>query len=144
MTYPGALQTALANEHAAVYVYGALGGQTSRSATPDLYAAVSDAYAAHRALRDRLIAVLRDLGEDPVPAEPVYRLPEDLGTPEAITERALQLERASAEAYAFLVANSPAEERRSAVNLLIQTAVRELAFRGTPEMFPGSDEHADR
>lgn len=144
MSYPEALQRTLANEHAAVYVYGALGAQTSRSADPDLYTAVADAYATHRAWRDRLTGLLRELGEDPVAAEPAYELPEDLGTPELVTARALDLERASAAVYAFLVASSPGPRRRFAVELLTQTAVRELAFRGTPEMFPGSDEHADR
>ncbi len=43
-----ALQTALAAEHAAVFVFGALGGQTSQSADPTLYAAVTDGYVTHR------------------------------------------------------------------------------------------------
>ena len=43
-----ALQRALAAEHAATYVYGAIGAATSVSATPDLFAAVSAAYAEHR------------------------------------------------------------------------------------------------
>ena len=76
--------------------------------------------------------------------EPAYELPEDLGSTDAVTSRALGLERSCAATYAYLVANSPAAERRLAVDLLIQTAVRELAFRGTPETFPGSDEYADR
>lgn len=52
MTVLDALQTTLAAEHAAVHLYGVLGAQTSASATPDLFAAVSDAYAAHRGRRD--------------------------------------------------------------------------------------------
>lgn len=143
-TYEDALQTTLAGEHAALYVYGALGAQTSQSGAPDLYAAISDAYEAHRARRDRLAAILTGLGEEPVPAEPVYQLPEDLGSGPAVTRRALALERSCAATYAYLVASSPSAERRFAVDLLVQTAVRELAFRGTPETFPGSNEHADR
>ena len=77
-------------------------------------------------------------------AEPAYELPKDLDTTDAVTARALEIERSCAATYAYLVASSPAPERRLAVNLLIQTAVRELAFRGTPETFPGSDEYADR
>ncbi len=45
MTPVDALQTALAAQHAALYVYGALGARTSQSATPVLFAEVSDAYA---------------------------------------------------------------------------------------------------
>ena len=144
MTYAEALQTTLAGEHAAIYVYGALGAQTSQSGAPTLYAAISDAYALHRARRDQLTAILTDLGEEPVGADAAYELPEDLSTTDAVTARALELERSCAATYAYLVANSPAAERRFAVNLLVQTAVRELAFRGTPETFPGSDEYADR
>jgi hypothetical protein len=144
MTYTEALQTTLAGEHAAIYVYGALGGQTSQSGAPSLFAAISDAYTAHRARRDLLVGLLTDLGEEPVATEPAYELPDDLGSTDAVTSRALELERSCAATYAYLVANSPAAERRLAVNLLIQTAVRELAFRGTPETFPGSDEYADR
>ena len=144
MTYVGALQTTLAGEHAAIYVYGALGAQTSRTGAPALYAALTDAYEAHRARRDQLIAVLTDLAEEPVVAEPAYELPADLSTTDAVTARALEVERSCASTYAYLVANSPSAERRFAVNLLIQTAVRELAFRGTPETFPGCDEYADR
>ena len=144
MTYAEALQTTLAGEHAALYVYGALGAQTSQSAAPSLYAALTDAYEAHRARRDQVVAILTDLGEQPTAAEPVYELPKDLGSTDAVTDRALEIERSCASTYAYLVANSPSAERRLAVNLLIQTAVRELAFRGTPETFPGSNEYADR
>ena len=144
MTYPEALQTTLAGEHAAVYVYGALGAQTSQSGAPTLYAAISDAYVAHRARRDQLVALLTDLGEEPVASAAAYELPEDLGSTDAVIAHALEVERSCAATYAYLVANSTGTERRFAVNLLIQTAVRELAFRGTPETFPGSDEYADR
>jgi hypothetical protein len=144
MSYVEALQTTLAGEHAALYVYGALGAQTSQSGTPTLYAALTDAYDAHRARRDQLVAMLTDLGAAPVAAEPAYELPANLGNPDAVTDRALELERSCAATYGYLVANSATEDRRFAVNLLIQTAVRELAFRGTPETFPGKDEYADR
>jgi hypothetical protein len=144
VTYVGALQTALAAEHAALYVYGALGAQTSQSGAPDLYAALSDAYEAHRARRDQLTAILNDRGVTPAAAQPAYELPADLGSVDAVTDRALELERSCAETYVYLVANSPSAQRLLAVNLLKNTAVRELAFRGTPETFPGKDEYADR
>ena len=50
-----ALQTALAGEHAALWVYGVLGGQTSRSATPSLFREVTAGYQAHRGRRDQLV-----------------------------------------------------------------------------------------
>jgi hypothetical protein len=144
MTYVDALHTTLAAEHAAVFVYGALGAQTSQSAEPTLYADLATAYTEHRARRDQLVRMVLDEGAEPVAAEPAYELPADLSTPDLVMRTALRLEQSCAENYAYLVANSPQERRRWAVNALVMTAVRELAFRGTPEIFPGSDEYADR
>jgi hypothetical protein len=139
-----ALQRTLAAEHAAVHVYGVLGAQTSRSATPALFAAVSAAYAEHRARRDLLTREVTDLGATPVAAAAAYALPERLGTPDAVNRAARGLEEGCAETYAFLVANSVGARRRWAVEALTNAAVRGLVFRGTPEMFPGADEYADR
>lgn len=138
-----ALQTALAAEHAAVHVYGALGGRTSASAAPDLFEAVLAAYQAHRGRRDELTRRLRDLGAEPVAAEPVYDVPLGLGTERAVAEVALDLERGTAATYAFVVSRTSADLRRWAIRALTESAVRELVFRGTPEMFPGN-EYADR
>lgn len=135
-----ALQTALAAEHAAVYVYGTLGGQTSRSATPELFDSVSAAYAEHRARRDLLTREIREIGGRPVASEPAYELPSGLGTVAGVVRTAWGLERSCATTYAWVVANTVGSRRRWAVEVLTNTAVRELVFRGTPEMLPGADE----
>ncbi|MCB0894872.1 MAG: ferritin-like domain-containing protein [Nocardioidaceae bacterium] len=139
-----ALQTTLAAEHAAVYAFGVLGGRTSRAATPQLFATVSAAYAAHRARRDHLVRELAGQDVDPVAAEPAYDVPRPLDTPAQVERTGLDLERSCAATYAYLVASSTGETRRWAIAALNETAVRELAFRGTPETFPGGDEYADR
>jgi hypothetical protein len=54
------------------------------------------------------------------------------------------VERSCATTYAYLVASTVADQRRWAIGALNEAAVRELAFRGTPEMFPGAGEYADR
>ena len=144
MTETDALQTTLAAEHAAVFVYGALGGRTSQAATPELFAAVSAAYTAHRARRDLLTRQIADLAAQPVAAEPAYELQRRLETPDQVARAALDLERSCATTYAYLVANTVEEQRRWAISALNEAAVRELVFRGTPETFPGSDEYADR
>ena len=144
MSYLEALQDALAAEHAAVYVTGALGAQTSQSAQPTLYGAFVSAYRAHRDGRDRLVALVRGLNAQPVVAEVAYELGADLGDVTVLARRALNVERACASAYAALVASSTGSDRRWPLAQLEMTAVRELAFRGTPEIFPGSDEYADR
>lgn len=132
-----ALQTTLAAEHAAVFVYGALGAQTSQSATPVLFGDVTDAYTTHRQRRDDLIAMLVDAGAEPVAAEPGYDLPADLASTEAITARALRLEQDAASTYAFLVASTTGSARAWAVAALVDTAVRELRFGGRPQRLPG-------
>jgi uncharacterized protein DUF4439 len=139
-----ALQTTLAAEHAAVYVFGVLGGRTSEHATPALYAAITDAFAAHRRRRDRLTAEITALEADPVAAAPAYDVPTGLDRPGRITRIALATERSCATTYSWMVANTVGDLRRWAITALNETAVRELTFRGTPEMFPGAGEHADR
>lgn len=143
MTTLDSLQVALAGEHAALYLYGVLGAQTSASRSPGLYAKVSEAYAVHRTRRDHLTALVLDEGGTPVAAEPAYEIPDRLGSPSAVSETALGLERRTASTYAWLVANTVGDQRRWAINALTDAAVRELGFRGSPEIFPGADESAD-
>jgi hypothetical protein len=144
MTFLRALQTTLAAEHAAVYVYGALGGQTSQAESRPLFDALTAAYTAHRSRRDQLVAEITARGAEPAVSAPAYELPAALGTERAVAGTALALERSCAATYGFLVANSRTVWRRWAIGALTESAVRELAFRGTPEMFPGADEYADR
>lgn len=144
MTELDVLQETLAAEHAAVYVYGVLGGQTSQSAQPALFTAVGAAYTTHRGRRDVLTRAVADLGGDPTAAAAAYDVPARLDTPAAVMRVARGVEDACASTYATLVAGTTQTRRRWAVSALEDAAVRVLAFRGTPEMFPGSDEYTDR
>lgn len=139
-----ALNQALAAEHASLFVYGALGAATSQSATPELFAAVSDGYRAHRGHRDQLTTRVRDHGGEPVPAAPGYELPARLAAPDAVAAAALEVERRCEATYRWLVAQTSGADRRFAVVALTNTAVRSLTFRGSPEIFPGAGEVADR
>jgi hypothetical protein len=139
-----ALQTALAGEHAAVYVFGTLGGRTSQSTDPDLFEGVSAAYAAHRSRRDDLVASITGLGAEPVAAEAAYDVPGRLDRAGQIARVARATEDACATTYAWLVANTVDETRRWAIRALNETAVLVLTLRGTPEMFPGAGEYEDR
>ena len=138
-----ALQTTLAAEHAAVWVYGLLGGRTSASATPS-----STAPSPRRTPRTAAGATGSCA---PSPTAARHRSPRSRRTRSRTGERtgpgrrvALATEQACAATYSWLVANTVADERRWAIRALNEAAVRELAFRGTPEMFPGAGEHADR
>lgn len=132
-----ALQVALAAEHAAVFVYAALGAQTSRSAAPTLFDRVTRAYRVHLSRRDQLSAILTRAGVDPAAAESGYALPADLGTTAAVTARARALEEGAASTYAFLVASTTGADRAWAVEALLDAAVRVLDFGGRPERLPG-------
>ena len=69
MTPLQALQQTLAGEHAAVYVYGVLGGRLSATEHPELMAAVVDAYDTHVARRDHVTGRVVAAGAEPVAAE---------------------------------------------------------------------------
>ncbi len=144
MTTLESLQTSLAAEHAAVWLFGALGGQTSVSARPELFASVTRSYTVHRARRDQLIRAVRDLGVVPVASAPAYELPNDLSTPAEVTVAALEIESRSAALYADLVANTYGDQRDWAIAALTDAAIRVLGYRGSPEIFPGLAEFADR
>lgn len=91
----------------------------------------------HRGRRDRLIGLIEAAGRDPVAAEPGYDLPVDLSTATAVADRALALERSCAATYTFVVASTRDDERKWAIAVLLDTAVRELGFGGKPERLPG-------
>lgn len=131
-----ALQTALAAEHAAVFVYGALGARTSRSAAPARYAALVRAHDAHRDRRDELVALLERRGVVPVAAAPGYALGA-LDDDAAVLARARRLERDTAATYAYVVASTSGALRRWAVAVLLDAAVRGLDFGDRPERLPG-------
>ena len=134
-----ALQTTLAAEHAAVWLYATLGGQTSASAQPALFDSVTASYTQHRGRRDQLVRWIRDGGETPVASESGYELPNRLRTPAEIKSAALQIEQRCATTYANQVARTVAEERAWATTALIDAAVREIDFGGHPEDLPGID-----
>jgi hypothetical protein len=139
-----ALQATLEAEHAAVYVYGLLGSRTSETAEPDLYLALRAAYEAHRDRRDTLIGEISALAATPAPAAAAYTPPAGLDTPDGRFQAALALEDGCASTYAALVGAAAGPRRLEAIALLNDAAARELSFRGTPEIFPGADEYADR
>jgi hypothetical protein len=137
MTSVDALQTTLAAEHAAVYVFGVLGGRASTFAAPALGAAISTAYDVHLGRRDHLAGLVRAAGAVPAAADAVYALPHRLGTPVQVAALALRTERSCARTYAVLVAQTAGADRRWAVAALVDTAAAEHGFSGPPQPLPG-------
>jgi len=137
MTPLEAQQATLAAEHAAVYLYGVFGAQASQSRQPELYARLLDGFRVHRRRRDQLTAAIDRAGAEPVAAEVSYDLPAMATAPE-LDNAALLVERRIARTYGQLIESTTAAERRWALVALDDSAVRQLEFRGTPEMFPGT------
>jgi DNA-binding transcriptional LysR family regulator len=134
-----ALQICLAAEHAACYGYGALGGRLA-GLTPGgsrLVAHAEDSYAAHRAARDRLAALVEGLGEVAVVAEPAYALPFTLDTVARCERLARYLEDRVCEAYAYAVSLSAGEVRAELAAALSAAAVRGASWEAPFEAFPG-------
>ena len=137
MTPVDALQKALAAEHAAVHLYGVLGGQSSKSRQPALFRRLDRAYEEHRASRDQLSVLVSAKGADPVPSEVDYALPGPTSTPGQIEAVARTIERRVTKTYGELVENTAGKDRRWAIAALDASALRELEFGIAPSNFPG-------
>lgn len=134
-TLRSTLRAALAQEHAAVYVFAALISRTAHGALAD---ALRESYDFHRAARDLLAERLASLGDAAPPgAAPAYALPARLDTPAGVAAAALAAERAAAARYADLVAATRDADRERAIAWLSATAVRQLTVGGTPSDLPG-------
>ena len=135
-----ALQATLSAEHAAVHVYGVLGGRVRADDDPVTADRLRSAYEAHRARRDHLRAVIADLDKEPVAAEVAYRV--DVAGRESteLLRVARLTEERCAAFYAQLVASSVDDERRWAITALADAAVRLLGLGGTPSSYPGAPE----
>lgn len=135
-----AMQATLAGEHAALYVYGVLGGRVSASAQPDLAAAVAAGYAVHRGRRDLLRRMVTAAGGQPVAAEEAYALPTPCVTAEDLRTAAARTEERCAAVYAQMVRSTAQANRQWAIDALVDAAVRGLADGGGAEAFPGATE----
>jgi hypothetical protein len=135
-----AIQAALAGEHAAVYVYGVLGGRTSLTTEPDLANKVRAAYDIHRGRRDQLTAMVRAAKATPVASEVSYDLPNAARTPPQLTEAALELEQRCTAVYADMVGSTSGANRQWALEAINDAAVRQLGFGGQAQTFPGISE----
>ena len=132
-----ALQRTLAAEHAAVYIFGVLGGRAAVLGSSPLRPALATAYDTHVARRNQVRLLVRAAGGVPVAAEPAYDLPRALTTPAQITAEALRVERACVTTYAALVAATTGSDRAWAVGTLSAGALSELRFGGPPLPLPG-------
>jgi hypothetical protein len=130
----GALQSALAAEHAAVYGYGVVGayltGSQQGTATTD--------WVAHQVARDRLEAMLRSAGaSQPTAAAVAYQLPMPVRNAREAVALAVVLEDRVATAYLGLVALSNTAIREYGAQQVQASALRAASWRGSTVAFPG-------
>ena len=133
-TTVGALQDALATEHAAVYGYGALGAWLAE----DGQARAHQAHDAHRSRRDRLEEFIRRAGAEPAAAAPAYQLPFAVSDGAKARRLAARIETAVADSYGWLVAAAErgSSVRTDAAGWLAEAAVRAASW-GTSQALPG-------
>ena len=137
----GALQTALAAEHAIVWGYGVVGAHAGDA----LLARVRDADDAHRTRRDDTVALITRYGGTPVATEAEYALPFPVTDRGSALRLAVHLEEGAAAAWRSAVAaTDDVQVRRAALTALSDAAVQATRWRlaqpTTPatEPFPGS------
>ena len=135
-----ALQDALAAAHAAVWGYGVVGAALPvRDRGP-----VDDARAAHRDVRDELIALLDSRGTDPVETRAAYALPFPVLSAIDAAVLAVTLEDGVASAWAWVLDQATERATREmGVSVLTATELRAVGWRAaagrTPvtSAFPG-------
>lgn len=131
-----ALQSALAAEHAAIWVYGVVGAFVSDALDSQL----NQAATAHQARRDATERVLIDAGAPPVPPEPGYLTPEPVTDAASALRLAITAETDAAAAWRSVVERSSADPglRGAALDALTGAAVRATHWRATAGTNPAT------
>ncbi|MGY1772383.1 ferritin-like domain-containing protein [Blastococcus sp. SYSU D00813] len=130
-----ALRAVVAAEHAAVWGYGVVGAALP---PPDRGPAV-EAENVHRAIRDRLAALLDERGLDPVDAEAAYRLPFPVLSAVDAAALAVVLETGVSGAWVALLDDAAeAATRTLAVQELGAAEVRAVGWRRAAGQTPAT------
>ena len=125
-TENAALGNALAAEHAAVWGYGVVGAALGADAQPQAAAAE----AAHRDVRDQVIALLAGREADVVDAEGAYALPFPVLSEVDAAALAVVLEDGVAKAWVRVLDQAAERSTRElAVGVLSATEVRAVGWR---------------
>ena len=132
-TETAALRDALAAEHAAVWGYGVVGAALA----PNARQPAADSEAAHRDVRDRLVALLDQRKADPVPAKGAYSLPFPVLSAVDAAKLAVVLEDGVAAAWVHVLGGAAGRDiRQLAVDTLSATEARAVAWRTTAGQNP--------
>lgn len=128
-----AVTAALRGEHAAVYAYEVIAARLAGAAQAAAVAALAE----HQDAVDALSGVLRSAEREVPPAEPAYRLPRPVAAPADLQALALEVEERLTALHGDVVAAADAGTRLLATDLLVRTASRAAAWRGSGVALPG-------
>lgn len=130
----GGLAAALDAEHAAIFGYGAVGAWLDRAGQT----AARQAETAHRGRRDALVVRITTAGATPPAAAPAYELPFEVSDRASALRLAIELEERTAQAWRRALATNSAEDRKLAVDALIDCAVRATRWRLVAKVEPAT------
>lgn len=131
-----ALDTALAAEQAAVYAYGVVGAQSSKTGR----AAALVALQGHALQRDLLAGRLSAAGRPAPAGAAAYVLPVPVRSPASARALAAHVERTLCAVYADLVAATEPGGRSEAARWLTDSVLAAHHWGATPQTFPGLPE----
>lgn len=129
-----ALSTALAAEHAAIFGYGAVGARLDAAGQT----AARQAEAAHRSRRDAVVVRIAAANATPPPAAPAYELPFPVTDRPSALKLAIALEEGAAHAWRQALAATSGDDRKLAVEALMDCAVRATRWRSTAGISPST------
>jgi hypothetical protein len=129
------LAAALAAEEAAIYAYGTLG--VKLTGTGDRIEARA-AEAVHRGRRDVLIMRLSALQASTAPAPAGYTLPFEVTDRATALKLAIQVEDGVAQAWRAALPVTTGSDRSTALNALVDAAVRATRWRRLGEVTPAT------
>jgi hypothetical protein len=128
------LGAALVAEHAAIFGYGAVGARLDGATV----ALAQQAEAAHRSRRDALVLRLVSRGASAPAAEPAYGLPAPVTDQASALRLAVTIEERTAAIWRAALLDTTAEDRRIAVDALIDCAVRATRIRRAAGLTPST------
>jgi hypothetical protein len=129
------LVAALAAEEAAIYAYGVLGVKLTREGERTEARA---AEAVHRGRRDVLVSRLSALRASTAPAPAGYTLPFEVTDRESALKLAIQVEDGVAQAWRAALPVTTDADRSTALNALVDAAVRATRWRRLGEVTPAT------
>jgi hypothetical protein len=128
------LAAALVAEHAAIFGYGAAGARLD----PATVALAAQAESAHRSRRDALVLRLTGRGATAPAAEPAYALPFPVTDQASALKLMIAMEERTAAAWLAALLETDGEDRRLAVDALIDCAVRATRVRRAAGLTPAT------